>query len=88
MQMLAALESTMQKEHTEGGVPFLLPYIALIPEYSFTYPPEKPGPFSDASKKHQCRRRRRAQASQEGDLCMHVRIRLLSEQSDKTNDGV
>ena len=38
MQMLAALESIMQKEHTEGGAPFPLPYIALSPEYSFTYP--------------------------------------------------
>lgn len=50
--MLATLESTMQKDHSEGGVPFPLPYIALTPEYSFTYPPAKPGPFSDPSKKH------------------------------------
>lgn len=49
--MLAALESTVQKEHTEGGAPFPLPYIALSPEYSFTYPPAKPGSFSGTSKK-------------------------------------
>lgn len=48
--MLAAVESIMQKQHTEGEAVFSLPCITLSPEKSFTYPPE-PGSFSATSKK-------------------------------------
>lgn len=51
MQVLVALESITQKQHTEKGALFPLLYVALSQEHSFYSPLEKPGFFSDPGKK-------------------------------------